>query len=356
MITLSKTAAQKQAASLIKKAVSPVIINPSSIRYAPELRQSPEFLLFKKLCQNIKKAILNPINEREQKLLKKNVNEFANDNFEGLELTKDFDKRTLSLLITALKSDNDLTPFLMTATGHKPTLLNGGEAAIYLEKIKTNGFDTIVRKVNGHKNIMLLNRKEAKNTIENHREFFAKRLNLSSDATVEEIYSSLTESLNPLQQKHSHDLTGILLGYPKQNSIIFNLENMSQNAPYDRKTPTILKKELKKALYSEESPYKNFDEQFFKETEEFIDSITAVKHSKYKLFDGVMNDGYIFINFKDEPFELKKILCRYRSFLKNLMQRNEQNRINKNLKELGSLDGTTGDFAMMKEFFSRFAQ
>ncbi|MBS4760734.1 MAG: hypothetical protein KHX03_08575 [Clostridium sp.] len=356
MITLSKITAQKQPAALIKKVVSPITVELPSIRYAPELKQSPEFLLFKKLCQNIQKAILNPISEKEQALLKKNVNEFTNEGFEGLELTKNLDKQTLSRLISSLKSDNDLTPFLMVATGHKPAMLNGSKAAVYLQKINAKGFETVSRTINSYKNILLLNINETKNTIASHREFFAKRLNLPSDAAVEEIYLTLTGSLNPLHQKNSHDLTGILLGYPKQNSIIFNLENMSPNSPYDRKTPAILKRELKKTLYCEESPYKNFDEKFFKETEAFIDSITCVKHSKDRLFDGVQNDGYIFINFKDEPLELKKILCRYRSFLKNLMQRNEQNRINKNLKEIGSIEGCTGDFALMKDFFSMFAQ
>ena len=262
------------------------------------------------------------LHERLQKI----AQAYANNNYANIDIfrnltddeRKQFVDNILHLGSGRLHDDYD---FLFFANGEKPAVLLGGlneTPEPYLDKLKSDNIDVFHRVVtlgNGQKrnNTLLINKQSAKRIIGENKELFQKRLGLSESTTVDEIYEKLLSDDSILKDhEESSDLTGLILGYPKYNTMIFRLDkwisdhNIMTNVEM-RRNPDIekYKSALKQALEAEDSPYKNMSAEFKNTLLTKIDEIKEVTPSRI-LFNNDA-DGYVFNYTTPEPEELVRI-------------------------------------------------
>ena len=189
-----------------------------------------------------------------------------------------------------------------------------------VQKLGNNKFDVITRQVDfGNGQIVnqayLLNKDLVKNKIAENKELFATRLGLSKNTTVDEIYQNILSTNGNFLKSAGlalsglNDLAGIVLGYPRTDSLIFELEMRSpRDIAQERyhKDLSNYKKKLIDILYSENSPYKNMSDEFKADLAEKINSITEIKSSKNAL--GVdVSEAYPFVSYVEDPIELQQI-------------------------------------------------
>lgn len=142
-----------------------------------------------------------------------------------------------------------------------------------------------------------LNINKVQDIIKNNRPFFTLRLGLDSDSSVEKIYGSLKEIL-PKHDKYD-DLVGITLGFPKYNSMIFNLERYAGMNCENRNNLKTYKMKLQEALNKQDSPYANLDNNEKAGLEKAISEIKKIREFHNSLYD--------FVLYTKEPEEINRI-------------------------------------------------
>lgn len=215
--------------------------------------------------------------------------------------------------------------FYTTLMGKKAVgeIINiNGENIAYLNKLKLpegiemlrsypkKGFD-----VNREYTISFVNKPELFKIFERNREIFTKRLGLDINADNEVIYSKIKDELRfkdvivdkVPHDKLKHDLYGMCMGYPKYNTMIFQLESTGK-IPYTlRKNPTEYKKQILTVLHGEKSPYKNLSKEEITRLEKAINNITVpnpLDRSPYE----------VYVEFTDEKDEFERIEIAAREF------------------------------------------
>lgn len=176
-----------------------------------------------------------------------------------------------------------------------------------LRKINPEKIDTI------NAGTIVLNKPEIMKLIEKHRKIYTLRLGLDPNAKTEEIYSKLKKDLAYTPTSESKcDLLGLTLGFPKYNSMIFELERV-KNTCRLRKYPAEFKKEILEALRSEKSPYKSLDETELQNLENAINNITEI---------GCYENIYRFIDFTQDKEELGRIAKAESEFIREFKVQN----------------------------------
>ncbi len=220
-------------------------------------------------------------------------------NIKCLENLNTFEKINLKNVI----NNGQINEFYPTISGYKPAcLIATKKSTKYLEKIKSTKdipLETISYKRFGIHQSIILNKKLITNIIQENKDIFTSRLNLEPNTSDEIIYKNLKQAL---KTNDYDDLLGMTLGYPRNDSIIFNIEQLATkakniDAPELRNNVPKHKKILLEYLNSENSIYKNTNfKQEIEQSIKNIKEITPFKQGYYK-----------FINYTgQENLELKK--------------------------------------------------
>ena len=164
-------------------------------------------------------------------------------------------------------------------------------------------------------NTYMFNKNEVLKIIEKNKEIYTKRLGMAKDCKSEEIYERLKHLFSV--EKHEcgafSDIEGLTLGFPKHNTMIFQLENTGDLFKL-RKNPQEYKKQILDVLHSERSPYKDLSHHEVESLERTINSITDI--------GGFHNIMYDFIKFADEPAEFERIKKTTQQYLGTLSKIN----------------------------------
>ena len=185
-----------------------------------------------------------------------------------------------------------------TKNGYKPACLIRSRHP----KINYKNCDVVsFQQINGDGKVVyhdyLLNRKKVSNIIKNNKAVFTTRLGINPESSIENIYKIIEEKLKTSFQ--ILDLEGMILGFPKQNSMIYNLEKFAGLRAAQRKNPKKFKAKLLEALRKEDSPYANLSTVEKEELENSIKRIGKVKEFNNSLYD--------FIEYVYEPTEMNRI-------------------------------------------------
>ena len=268
-----------------------------------------------------------PLKPSEYNLFKKQIQIFKNNNLEGLEMVKHLSTKQKMGLIKRI-GERSMENFVLFATGNKPSiLLDKIPEAITIKDIDIVSLSNSVVLPSGKKLIFdhsfLLNRNLVKNVIKENFDIYQKRLKLDKNASIDEVYNVLIDK-NTLSwcQAEAPDIHGLTLGFPRDSSLIFTLNNGKDNQIF--KNQELIKGTLKQALFSENSPYKDFDNKFKEHLLTQIDKINP-SHSGEKLNTGA--DAYAFKAFVEEPEAFSKILTGIRKTCVELIK------INKNVNK-----------------------
>lgn len=284
--------------------------------------------------------------------LSRKVQEAMQNNLEGIDALSNLTAAERKQLVELLALDNPQT-LLIFLQGQKPgAILSGNDDLIaLLNKLKSEDVDIVNTRVNGDfslqggnsqyiNNAYLINKKQAKDVISDNKELFAKRLGLNENTSVDEIYAKLISKDGPLGKGEHHDLLGMILGYPKTSTLIFQLESAIPNfTPQMRTDISKFKEDLLKVLYGENSPYKNMSDEFKANLAEKINSITNVRSAK-DVLGGF--EEYPFTYYVDEPAEIARI----------------RNNIEKTAETLGGSKSANNAYAEMNEneLFAEYQQ
>lgn len=301
----------KLAKSLLCKKPVLVPINFKGLKYAPALE--------KDTVQISKKVIFD-------EELSKAIDW---DNFKNFKMFRKLNEEEKLLAHQILTPDEgQYKVFLATVKGYKPSCLltvsaenptRTGTPFEFLEKcIFDKGIDFVHRPnlitSDGITiyNTYILNKKSVTGVIERNKKFFTSRLSLPNTAENNEIYSKVLEMLG--SNKLSQDIEGLILGFPKKSSIIFNLEHVAGATKYRIFGDVVkLKTKLLEALYSANSIYKNLSKEEIKSIEKVIHDIT-----NDTLLPMGYNDGlYQFVKYVDEPTEFFRIKDSFNKFKQN---------------------------------------
>lgn len=205
------------------------------------------------------------------------------------------------------------------AWGWKPAILTGikdAKTIPYYHRLADENTDVIITQTPRHGESqtystgILINKKLTKEIIENNKQFFILRLKMKKDASTDEIYDYLLSEKSPLrtdcantQTSKYNDVLGLILGYPKISTMIFELECRSKIPNTLRSDVPKYKEKILKTLKSFKSPYRDMGKEFNQELAQNINSITEIKSAK----DCKVPPGYEFIYYIPEPEELERI-------------------------------------------------
>ena len=279
----------------------------------------------------LKKNSGNVVNNLKDLTSLNNISNIDNfDNFKNLDVVKNLAEAEKKEIFDALHKNGNINLFLGTLQGNKPMSIlacnqSNGSLPNPLELIKKldlgDNFEIIQAiKFNFSKNNTIfnsyfINKSELFKTIANNKDIYTDRLNLPINSTIEDIYNALKGQING-QTHLCDDLLGISLGFPRYDSIIFNLEGL-----YDlrklRTSPDFVEK-LLETLKDKNLPYRNLSPKRLSALEKAIKNI-----NKQNLIDigfkGSYSDGlYSFINFCDDKEELARIATASANFKKSL--------------------------------------
>ncbi len=292
------------------------------LKYCPDVAR---LTLPNNLCSDVfeKTPIKTVSMEEVVEKFKDKFDLFLENDFEDFEILAPLTREERSDLIWFMEDGfSDLKTFCMFAFGQKPALLLSGDSEYInlAKKIKSDdkvsaqvtiGEDDEEFSVN---QLFLFNRLMVQNIINENKALFISRLGLDKDVSLDFIYSKLISKDGVIAQEGAtiksryNDVIGLILGFPKISSLIYELEKRMTN-PQLRyaKDLTGYKQELINVLSSEESPYKNMSKEFLDNLKEKINLISEIKHSA-SLLCGF--DGYPFMYYLDEPEEISKIQLR----------------------------------------------
>lgn len=167
-------------------------------------------------------------------------------------------------------------PFFATIMGYKPAyLVNGRNNQLeYLENINYGVPIDIV-----HAGISLnpeyycaylLNPYKSLEVVECNKNIFSRRLNLSDNSSTNEIYDKFKQILSK-NDGSIRDLEGMILGFPKYSSMIFQLYNSNvKRNNFNLSNVNLFRTMLLNELYSADSPYKNLLPEEFNALETMI--------------------------------------------------------------------------------------
>lgn len=219
----------------------------------------------------------------------------------GLPSTQNLNELERQELLAHLRKDFDTESFILMSTGARPAVFTSHSPLF--TKIKSPDFDTVLCKFEDWRGAFVINKKAAFENIHRNKDFYTQRLNLPKTASDEEIYKILTGENSPYKNRDNTDFIGMMLGFPRKDNFIFQLERDAGSNIALRENPTKMKEVLLKELHSPNGTYAKFDDTFKKELEDAINSIKSVKASK----DLGLPDGYVFISFVDDTPELVRI-------------------------------------------------
>jgi len=265
-----------------------------------------------------------PLSSFESTLFENQLNDLRTNNFEGLEIVQNLSIQERKNLVETLVQDCNVANFVLVSTGNKPAVWIRGKLP---EAFAHKNFDLIKFKKSSD-DMIVLNRNIVKNVIKENFEIYQKRLHLDKNATVNEVYNVLK---NPKIFKKclndAHDLVGLTLGYPRDCSLLFQL-NMCDNSKIlvDKELAKI---DFKKILISKESPYKDFDNGFKNHLLCQIEKMNSTSSTEY-LNTPKYSNAYIFNALVEEPEALNKILNSIRNACLKVKQ------INENFKNISS--------------------
>lgn len=222
-----------------------------------------------------------------------------NNHLDEMELTKELSESEQEDFKTNLFS-SDKTTLMHFMFDKKPSILLNGEFPYF----KNNDKYSFVRRIldiplKDNKsylasNIFILNNELVKQTINENRELYTKRMGLDEAISTEKIYETLIGENSPLKEQTGYDdIVGITLGFSPINSILFQVEQDIPNKLEVRKRPAFYASELDKAFNSNFSTYKDFSEDFKTNVQSSIDFI---KNNSFRKPDlGSIGYGYIHI-------------------------------------------------------------
>lgn len=268
-------------------------------------------------------AAINSVTKIDR-LNQKDIDQYNNEletlvsrNLEGLDAVEHLSKEERVELIKELQKTKDTDVFMLFATENKPAIWTQTRIA---ELIKTDNND-VVRSYNfnpntgekEYKTAFVLNKNEVKKVIENNLELYQKRLNLNKNNTSDDIYTQLIREDGPLVQAPD-DIMGLTLGYPKDNCIIFYL---------DEKTGANLdKQKMKDFLMSENSPYKDMSDEFKNNILKQIDLSQRRRNTDYYRANGDAGQIYPAVAFFPEVDEFNRMNISIRNTTNQLHQIN----------------------------------
>lgn len=204
--------------------------------------------------------------------------------------------------------------FFTTLAGDKPScLLASKESMKFLDKLKLDKTIDFVHispwsAENGLKyyNTYMFNKKAMLENITRNKNIFTSRLGLSAEAGLEEIYSKLLTKIADRGELYGadwlYDIEGLSLGFPKESSMIFQLERIIGDGCEIRKTPKKFIEEMLKVIKGSSSPYKDLDKEELDILEKSIKKI-----SKRRMKMRAKNPYYYYISYLKEPSEFKRI-------------------------------------------------
>ena len=154
--------------------------------------------------------------------------------------------------------------------------------------------------------ISFVNKPELFKIFEKNKEVFTKRFGLDVRADNETIYTRIKDELrfkdvfvnNIPNNKLKHDLYGMCMGFPKYNTMIFQLERTGEIPIELRQNPIEYKKQLLNVLHGENSPYKNLSKKELHELEKAINNIKTPNFSERSPYE-----RYIEITCEKDEFK-----------------------------------------------------
>ena len=217
------------------------------------------------------------------------------------------------------KEDNK-NIFLATLNGDKPMALLAeykpynvpGDSSLGILKKLDLGknfewFDARFFEISGNRawSLYFVNKSKTLETIARNKEIYTTGLGLSSNTSKKDVYKTLFDLCKKNEGVMPDDLLGITLGFPKYDTLIFNLEGTGKICS-QRMSPDYSKM-LLEVLKSDVSPYKNLSKTEMNALENAIKNITQQKLKDIAM-KGSYHDGlYAFINFCDDPKELQRV-------------------------------------------------
>ncbi len=181
---------------------------------------------------NIKKITLAEIDKLEDY-----YTYFDRDFLIRLGTAKHFGEEHVEKLFKHLiKNTNDVVNFVSLMAGQKPSTILSQKYTPLLESGNYNGFDVITNQNphSGFINSFILNPELCKPLIEKYKSLFVSKMMLIPEIDTERIYKQLI-SRDSVLFKGDYcfsDITGILLGFPVKNSLLYNLEAMLPQCEY----------------------------------------------------------------------------------------------------------------------------
>lgn len=255
----------------------------------------------------------------------KKIKESKNNNFKNVELLKDFSTKEIAK-INDFMENAGLVNIFMFASGNKPAVLSASKNVDVIQKFQSDKVDVLqfFNAKNKSYDVFLLNKNAVKNIIKENKELFSKRMNLDENSNIEQIYEKLLQKDSPLNNENmKDDLLGLILGYPKINTSIFNLEKQFDSTGNFRRHAggDTYKEYLERFLFGNDSPYKDMSIGFKENLACKINQIKEIKHSRKVLFgefNKLYDAGYDFIYFVEEPEELNRIKSNFVNVVQNL--------------------------------------
>ena len=252
---------------------------------------------------------------------KDNVQKILDLHFNNIAYVQDLPlQHRLSLKRELLRNEMDFNSFMAVMLDAKPAFYDtfNIENIDAIKGLQNEKFDVITRRINMppfvKDHYFVLNKELVKNIILENREFFAFRLGLEKNASVDEIYANIISEEGifaknaGISELGLNDITGLVLGYPKIGSMIFELENRIPDFDHDLRYHIDLtewKNSVLNVLYSQNSPYKDLGDDFVNKLADEIASITSIRIST-KIYDQTVNP-YCFVDFGTDAGELTKI-------------------------------------------------
>lgn len=196
------------------------------------------------------------------------ADDIINNHLDKMELTKDLsDSQQIQFRKNLFSCDKPtLLNFMFDA---KPSILLSGKYPFFENNDKYDFVSRNLRsplkndKVYLSSNLFILNKELSKQVIDENKELYSKRMGMPDTVSTDEIYKKLTGKDSPLKkQKGYDDLIGVTLGYSPKNAVLFQLEQEIPDKYEARKRPIYYANMLDKIFNSEQSPYKDFSNEF----------------------------------------------------------------------------------------------
>ena len=181
---------------------------------------------------NIKKITLDEIYKLEDF-----YNYFDRDFLIMLGTAKHFGEENIEKLFKHLiENTDDVVNFVSLMAGQKPSVIFSHKYTPILESGHYNGFDVVTHKTpnSSFVNSFILNPEQCKPLIEKYKSLFTSKMMLLPEISTDGIYKQLISRDSVLFKGDFcfSDITGILLGFPVKNSLLYNLEAMLPQCEY----------------------------------------------------------------------------------------------------------------------------